>query len=328
MARIGMNPARKARLAYKPKRVTIAVLTYIPSLEGFFSGRLNVLKLSLRSLLENTKNPYELLIVDNGSCPEVVDYLSDLQRKGWIDFLLLSSHNLGVEGGMRLLAEAAQGEFFAFANDDVYYEEGWLEEHLKILEAFPRVGMISGTPVGYSSETAVRSLKALLDMPEPGMTVSHRDRNAAWERDWAHSTGRDLEQHLQSIQDDPQVVVEFHGLKAVGSATHFQFISPLEVIRKALPTEWREELMDGMIELDHEVDRMGYLRLSTFERVTRHIGNMIEGDLKKNAAEMGLKLEKQTRKKTQKHWLLKIPGMGRLLRKVYNKLFKILHHVE
>jgi hypothetical protein len=323
-----MNPARNARSSIAPAPITAAVLTYIPDLAGYFHQRLEVLKLSLTSLIVNTHAPYDLMVLDNGSCRQVINYLTEIYQKGLIDYLFLSSKNLGVQEGLRFLVKNAPGDYIAYANDDVYYSSGWLNEHMKIIDVFPNVGMVSGAPVGISSETAVSSLNKLLENPPTQLTVAERARTLTWERDWAVSTGRDPEEHVENIHEQPQVVLEIEGIKAVGAAVHFQFVAPRDVIQAALPESKREQLMGGMVELDHQVDRLGLLRLSTSDRLTRHIGNLIEGDLREKAAALDLQLERQINKRIQTHWLLKIPGMGRLLRKVYNQLFKILHHLE
>lgn len=327
MARLGINPARKANSSYQPAEVTVGMLTYIPSLEGYFRNRLEVLKLSISSLLSNTNTEFDFFVLDNGSCPDVTEYLRDLNSKGLIDYLLLSSQNLGVEGGVRVLAKSVLGRYFAFSNDDVFYYPGWLEEHLKIIKTFPNVGMVSGTPVGYSSEGADQSLQEFIRKDVPGLEVTTRERVKSWEIDWAKSTGRDIEQHLQKVKDTPHTMVQYRGVRAISSATHFQFVSPKEVIPQAIPYFWRKNLMDGMIEMDHEVDSMGFLRLSTVDRVTRHIGNTIDESLNEEMEKLGVDLDLSGTKARSKHWLLKIPGSGRVLRPLYNWLFKILHGV-
>jgi len=328
MTRIGMNPARKAETSFQPKEITVGILTYIPGLEGYFQHRLNVLKLSINSLLANTQTPFDLIVFDNGSCSEVVDYLRDLNQKGLIDFLFLSSLNVGVEGGLRILSKAALGKFFAFSNDDVLYYPSWLKKHLAILKTYPNVGMVSGTPVGLSSESADQSTREFIKKKIPDLEVSKRERVKKWEIDWAKSTGRDVEEHLKIVENLPHMVLNYRGVKAISSATHFQFVSPNEVILKALPNPWRRNLMNGMVEMDHEVDDLGFLRLSTPERVTRHIGNVVGLDFKDEIKRLGLEFNSSPANKNQKHFLLKIPGFGRVMRALYDWLFKILHQVE
>ena len=80
--RVGQNPAKFVKEVAKPARVTVAVLNYIPFLSGFYAQALDVLKVSLNSLCQNTPEEHDLLVFDNGSCAEVQDYLAFLAGAG------------------------------------------------------------------------------------------------------------------------------------------------------------------------------------------------------------------------------------------------------
>ena len=90
MARLGTNPSRGKKLEFQPARVTVAVLVYAPNQDGYFQHRLDVTRLTLESILKNTEKPFELLVFDNGSCPEMRTFLSELSLQGKIDTLILS----------------------------------------------------------------------------------------------------------------------------------------------------------------------------------------------------------------------------------------------
>lgn len=102
MARFGINPARGKTSAYQPASITVALLTYIPHLDGYFRNRFEILQLTLASLVANTSLPYDLFIFDNGSISQVVDYLEALQEQGTIRYLFLSSENIGKIGAFEL----------------------------------------------------------------------------------------------------------------------------------------------------------------------------------------------------------------------------------
>jgi hypothetical protein len=143
--RIGKAPTRLQEIDYEPPRVTVTVLTCIPDHEGYYEQRLEILKVCLASVVSHTpRELYDLMVFDNGSCPEVVEYLRSLHEDGIIRFLFLSGANIGVVNAERILRQAAPGELVAHSDDDVYFYPGWLEQHLEVLDAFPRVGMVSG----------------------------------------------------------------------------------------------------------------------------------------------------------------------------------------
>ncbi len=85
--RKGQNPAKFVKDVAKPERITAAMLTYIPFLSGFYEETLDVLKVSLDSMRNDAGLPFDLLVFDNGSCPEARDYLIQEKEEGRIQYL-------------------------------------------------------------------------------------------------------------------------------------------------------------------------------------------------------------------------------------------------
>lgn len=329
MTRYGMNPARAKTTSYRPSRVTAAVMSYIPNLEGYFSHRLDVLKLCLGSLMATLDGKVDIMVMNNGSCQEVREYLDQLLAAGSIDYLISSTRNLGVIGGLKILSNAIPGEVMAYCDDDVLYYPGWLKAHLAILDTYPDVGMVSGAPVGYSSENAVKAVENFIENNQTKVQVKDRARVLEWEASWAASTGRSVEDHLQAVQDTPQRLLNFQGVEAVQSAKHFQFLTPKKVICQSFESDWSGSLMDGLVELDDSVDRLGYLRLTTSDRYSRHIGNALSTEIVAEANKLGYQVSGEVPEiHESEHWLLRIPGSGRILWPVYRWLFKVLHKVK
>lgn len=330
MTRIGTNPTRGKYSKYKPARVTAAVITYIPSLDGYFKQRLEILKFNLTSLQQHTDVPHDLLIFDNASCEPVVDYLRELRDAEKLDYLVLSPRNLGKIGAFKIIFNLAPGEVIAYSDDDIYFYPGWLEAQMTLLEQFPNVGMVSGVPVRNASNYAVKTMKKLKSGNSIGVDISYEKIIPdEWEADWASSTGRDPKEHLENTKDHQDTILSAKGIKAVAFANHFQFIGWKDALVKALPEDWSGRLMGQMVEFDEAVDQQGYLRLSTTDRYTRHIGNTIPSDLKEDALKLEISaLNSGYRRMNRKHWILFIPGMGRLLWSLYDKIFRILHGVE
>ncbi len=107
------------------------------------------------------------------------------------------------------LFNAAPGEIIAYSDDDIFFYPGWLPAHLEILAAFPKVGMVSGVPVRNAALHAHHSLDQLIQHPLPGLTFSFERRiSDDWEKDWAASTGRDPQSHLQDTKDVQDTVLK------------------------------------------------------------------------------------------------------------------------
>lgn len=278
--RIGECPARIKSGHVQPARVTVCILTSIPAQLDYYAHRLDVLKLSLASLRAHTaRSAYDLLVFDNGSCREVVDYLVGLRDRGDVDLLMLSSRNRGKIDACRIMFEAAPGAVVAYADDDVWFGPGWLEAQLAILDAFPRVGMVSGRPVrqqfAYGNAYLERYLR---DYPEVS-TQSGELIPREWEHEHMRSTGRpqsDADAMAAAISD---IRLDRHGLQAYSTAAHFQFIAPKAVILAALNTRDQPRTGSEERQFEEAVDAAGFARLSTVGRHVRHIGNAIAPEL-------------------------------------------------
>ena len=330
MARIGISPTRKQTSAYRPEPVTVVVLVHIPHLEGYFTQRLDILKAVLQAVVQHTAYPHDLLVFNNGSCPEVGNYLEALRHEGAVDYLLGSHRNIGQFNAIRMAFEAAPGEYVAYVEDDVLLYPGWLQAEMAVLEAFPEAGMVSGTPVRMATQLPHNALETWLQNPPPDVEVRRgRFVPDAWEADWAESTGRDPAGHLAATQDWEDLVLVRNGVEAFSAAAHFQFLSPKEVALRALPEGWFPQLMGPLERYDEAIDRMGRLRLATMQRYARHLGNALTPALRADLEALGIELTAPAfRPRERPHWLLRIPGSGRLLWPLYRYLFRVLHNVE
>jgi len=279
MSRLGMNPGRGKASAYRPARVTAAVLVHIPHFSGYFEGRFPVLIACLTSLVENTAVPLDLLVFDNGSCTEVHEYLREQQRRGVIQLQLHSGRNLGKAGALRLIFGAAPGELVAYCDDDFYFFPGWLEAQLEILDTFPNVGMVSGYAI--PSLFARERMSAALEFgrSQGAELKGGKFIPEEWIRDWALSTGRRPKQEIEAAAAMEEFIIEYKGLSAFAAANHDQFLAPKQVIQQCITAEWSGQLMGGMLELDEAVNRAGYLRLSTRLRTAQHLGNRLSEEL-------------------------------------------------
>jgi glycosyltransferase involved in cell wall biosynthesis len=331
LARTGMNPARNRVSEYAPARVTVAVLVYLPYQQGYFEHRMDVVKLCLQSIVKNTRSPYDLLVFDNGSCPEAKQYLTSLLQEGTIRYLITANENIGKIGAFKIIFNAAPGEIIAYADDDIFHYPGWLEEHLRIMDHFPGVGMVSGAAVRTLWDHAHQSnLRLAREDPEVKLIKGQRIPRE-WEIDWAESYGRDPQEHVKVIQSLEDFILERDGLQAFAIANHNQFVTPKQVLTSVLPSEWSGRLMGEMYELDNAVDEAGYLRLSTLSRTTRHIGNTINAGMAADAKELGIEIGQSgisTSPRRKTSWLVRWKPMRWLLQGLYNRLFWILSHQQ
>ena len=94
------------------------------------------------SLLAHTDPRHELIFVDNGSRPETLTFLADLEREHPQVKVILNGENLGFAGGNNVGLAAAGGEYLCLLNSDTVVTAGWLERLIRPLAADPRLGLV------------------------------------------------------------------------------------------------------------------------------------------------------------------------------------------
>jgi GT2 family glycosyltransferase len=91
------------------------------------------------SLLETTYPNYEIIMIDNKSTDDSVDYVSK-------KFSAVSVFQNGINGGFSLAYnnsfKIAKGKYFVILNNDITVEPGWLEPLVEEAEKYPGVGAI------------------------------------------------------------------------------------------------------------------------------------------------------------------------------------------
>jgi len=276
LTRVGTNPNKKQRRDWRPARVSGLMVTHLPNTKGYHEGRLAVIETAIRSMVMNAGQPLELFIWDNASCGAGVKLLRGLQAEGLITGLMLCSQNAGAALAKYWLTRMAPGEIVAYSDDDVYYYPGWLRPQLELLEGFPRVGAVTGAPLRSMFDWGISSVLAFGQRPDARISRG-RFIPEQWERDFARSVGRDPETHLRERAASQDIVLEYAGLRAYGTAHHMQFVAWRDVIAQFEPDE--PALMGSQRAMDERIDNQGYLRLATTERLTRHIGNVLDAEI-------------------------------------------------
>ncbi len=86
-------------------------------------------KLALNSLLARTREPFEIIVVDNGSGPDTIAYLRSIDDPHVR--VLYNGVNRGFGAGNNIGMAAARGEYVVVLNNDVLVSDGWLEALLR-----------------------------------------------------------------------------------------------------------------------------------------------------------------------------------------------------
>ncbi len=94
---------------------------------------------AMRALVANTPPLYEVIVVDNGSTPDLLDFLHDGLSGARV---LENGRNVGFGPACNQAAGYARGESLLFLNSDAFVHEGWLPPLLQALETHPSVAAV------------------------------------------------------------------------------------------------------------------------------------------------------------------------------------------
>jgi glycosyltransferase involved in cell wall biosynthesis len=288
--------------------------------------------MTIQSILANTKEPFDLLVFDNGSSPEMVDYLQSLYGSGLIDYLLLSKRNIGKLNALNMIFNFAPGEIVAYSDDDIFHLPGWLGKHLEIIDTFPNVGAVTGfyirQRVGMSSESTLAFANQPGIKTERGLLMPRK-----WEEEYLINSGRTWERYETEVEGLEDIIVTYKGLEAWVSAHHFQMVSPKkimqEVLSEMLPTGWTDRAMGRMVEMDDLMDSKGYLRFCTREQTVRLMGNVISEEVAQLAQKSGLSVQAGDTGESSRglmNRLAQIKGIRYILQGIVNRVYRWLNN--
>lgn len=315
--RKGQNPAKFVKEVAKPERITAAMLTYIPFLSGFYAETLDVLKVSLDSMRVDAGLPFDLLVFDNGSCPEARDFLIQEKESGHIQYLILSGKNVGKGGAWNVILAGAPGEIIAYADSDVLFSPNWLARSVEILETFPNVGMVTArpfrTPPEFYSSTLDWARNASGATLEEGQFIP-------WETflEFNLSLGQTEEENRQVYAETKDWKITCKGVTAMAGASHWQFTAYKSALQQFLPFDMSRP-MGQVRQLDQRMNDAGLLRLMVSDPLAMNMSNTLgylRGELKGGEKKKQISFGKR---------LLAFGPIKKILLAMYNRIFKLYY---
>lgn len=100
---------------------------------------MNYLPATMGSLLNQTFEDFEVIVVNDGSSDETEEWVSQIENS---KIKLISQENKGLAGARNTGIAHAKGEYIAFLDADDLWEPTKLEKQVTVLEENPEVGLV------------------------------------------------------------------------------------------------------------------------------------------------------------------------------------------
>ena len=311
--RKGQNPAKFVKDVARPERITVALLNYIPFLSGFYAETLDVLKVCMESMRNDAGLQFDLMVFDNGSCPEVRDFLVNEKEEGRIQYLILAEKNMGKGGAWNVMLAGAPGEIISYTDSDVLFSPTWLSRSVEILETFPKVGMVTARPFRTPPEFIESTLKWARDAEHATL---EEGQFIPWERflEFNLSLGQTEEENKKVYAETRDWRLVYKGVTAMAGASHWQFTAYKSTLQPFLPFDM-DKPMGQVRQLDKRMNDAGLLRLMVSDPLAMNLSNTlgyVRGELGK---------ERRKRKEGLARRVLEAGPIKKVLLAVYNKIF-------
>lgn len=267
MPRTGFNPNKfNAPLPLTPD-ITLAIVTHYTD-HNYHKDRMDVVRRCVETMEAGVRNKnYELLIWDNGSTKEFRDMLREYEPT-----ILVESANLGLDYAKLRLCHMARAPVFCYSDDDIEYTGDWYDLHAEILNLYPNVGLVSGSPQRVHFRWGIQSSLKFAQRPDARLNTGRLIPDE-YEREYARGIGYPVDEHLQKTKHEVDFLLEYRGVKAWAHGHHMQFVARRKTILPFLADG--DKLLADQRDFDRAIDDMGLLRLTTFKRTARHMGNVL-----------------------------------------------------
>jgi hypothetical protein len=322
--RTGSNPQKvKKKIGLKANHRVIVVV-FIPELAGYYKNSQDVFKLCLKSLIAANKGDYAITVVNNGSCPEVHDFISNYS-KGEIDTIIHHSYNIGKIDAMIGAARGAREELITLTDSDILFIKNWDSATRNIFGNFKKAGSVSPIPfrhgLFYGTSSALKQiLLGRVKFSYEAIPENFEDQNKYLSSiNWNNEKNNEVR----------WPVIEKNNIKAIVGSGHQVLTIKREMLFTTVPKTPSLTLVGGDSELkyvDEPIDKAGLMRLSTFNNYAYHIGNQVESWMNGLLSSENFKEENHSNVESTKERKKTIPHRTYIIRKhLIKTLFKIFY---
>ncbi|MCL7764207.1 glycosyltransferase [Polaribacter sp. Z014] len=143
--RVNYNPNKDLKGEIKSYKHRIIIPVYIPELSNYHINALEILKISINTLLDTISFNSAITVVNNGSCKEVVAYLNDLFLENRIQDLI-HAQKIGKLNSIIKALKSSSEPLITITDADVYFKPNWLSKTMDVFNNFPKAGVVGIVP--------------------------------------------------------------------------------------------------------------------------------------------------------------------------------------
>jgi len=273
--RVGSNPQKSEGLLTLDTNHRIVVVTFIPELSGYYKSMFEVIKLCITSLVKTIPTTSVITIVDNASCPEVVDYFMSIYKDKKIDTLQLLATNVGKIDALMGAARSAREPIITLTDCDILFKTAWVEETISIFNTFKNIGSVSPYPTRRGLQYYTYSLQHDVIKNTQKIFFEPIPENFESYNLFLESINWDREKDDQALWP----VLKSGDVKAVIGSDHQVVTMRRDILFNDTPgvpsmTKVGKESERDYVDL--AIDTSGGYRVATYHFMAHHMGNQVE----------------------------------------------------
>lgn len=96
----------------------------------------------IKSLKKYTSIQFELIIIDNGSSKDTIEYLQNTESDDKRIKVIYNKENFGFPIAVNQGIKEAKGDYILIANNDIVLTENWLSRMIEVAESDPQIGIV------------------------------------------------------------------------------------------------------------------------------------------------------------------------------------------
>lgn len=141
-ARLKLYSLQKDNLSAKHQEVFQSNTKKLTSIIILAKDQFEYTKECIDSIYQFTPEPFELVLIDNGSRDNIPNYFAELKRTKNNVKVVKNIENVGFPKGVNQGLREAVGDYVLIGNNDTIVTPGWLKRMQEVIESNPKIGLV------------------------------------------------------------------------------------------------------------------------------------------------------------------------------------------